>query len=255
MRMLERVNYHWLTRFRDEHISDQYANRIKDSRDTGKPYKKSSYGYYVWRDVIQPLRGFKNLLMSILFLSAVPFIYLIGAVISVFTAFRSKHTYFNEMRNMHNIASLFLLASKAHFILGCIQVLTTPYTWLLRIPHRLKLTFQHGARHMEDSIGLNKNVDDINLTKKQTKQSDIKLLIQSTKILHARFKKAFWRGHTSLIERKAEQMAYAKIAVKNVVGNEWRDYDHAAVTSYVGLFTKAREKRKEIRNTSQRYTT
>jgi hypothetical protein len=232
-----------LTRFRDQHISDQYEYMIKDLHDTGKPYKNSIYGYYIWRDLFQFLRGLWNLAQSLVFLFAAPFIYIGGLVANIFPQFRGEQTYKTAMTRVHTTAMILLRASAAHFVRGLTQVLTVPLTWLFRIPMRLIKTIIKGGRTLEESYSLISSVSELGLHSEQ----DIQGLVESTQILHAKFQKARLRGISSKISPKEEKRAYfdAKVKKESKNGDFCYSINVKAVPAYVKLFQKAINSRRE----------
>lgn len=128
----------------------------KDFVDTFKPYKS---GYYVQRDFLQPLRGLGNIVRGVFNIVATPLMFLVNTVRYAAMAIQQKSfALFTENMALGSIkAGGGLLDGVSSIIRGATQLISTPLTWLLRMPLRGAITVIKGKPTV--SQNLEKRID------------------------------------------------------------------------------------------------
>ncbi|MDP3267530.1 MAG: hypothetical protein Q8M40_00640 [Legionella sp.] len=120
-----------------------WVSVANDMRYTIKPYNDKND---LWRDILQPARGFKNIFRgaAILVLSPLMFLFFLIAF-----PLRSLFTWFFGDLSLYlraNVMSMLTWSADGLFCLirGVIQLATTPLNWFLRMPLRGILTGIYG---------------------------------------------------------------------------------------------------------------
>jgi uncharacterized membrane protein len=128
----------------------------KDFVDTFKPYKSA---YYVQKDLLQPLRGLGNIVRGVFNIIATPLIFLVNTVRYAAIAIQQRSfSLFTENMALGSIkAGGGLLDGVSSIIRGATQLISTPLTWLIRMPLRGAITAIKGKPTV--SQNLEKRID------------------------------------------------------------------------------------------------
>lgn len=173
------------------------ADIYKDLIDTFKPYKSR---YYIRRDFFQPIIGLKNILKGLFNLIVAPLLFIINTVRYACISGSFKNFIFNMRLNVKRTAS-WLAEGIGNIIRGALQIVTSPLTWLLRMPLRGLVTLIKGKPKIEQNPGLQRcvKIDIQNLCSPRKNTSSL-----SHSELHRKFLKSISRGQTSVAEPHAE---------------------------------------------------
>lgn len=123
----------------------------KDFLDTFRPYKAR---FYIYRDMIQPLRGFGNVIRGLFNMVAS----LVLLVVNTFRYARIGITQKSGSSFVTNMATNLLkvgggfLDGMISVIRGVGQLVTTPLTWLIRIPLRGTITAIKGMPTVRQNL-------------------------------------------------------------------------------------------------------
>lgn len=123
----------------------------KDVVDTFKPYKSS---YYVQRDFLQPLRGLGNIIRGVFNIIVTPLIYLVNVGRYSISAIRQKsfELFIDNMSLGSLKAGGGFLEGICNIVRGVTQLISTPLTWLLRIPFRGLITLIKGKPTLSQNL-------------------------------------------------------------------------------------------------------
>lgn len=149
------------------------ADMGKDYVNTIKPYKTGFKGWHFLRDCLQPLLGAGKVALAFL-LAATSILFLTGTFIkNTFTPDEFKH---NMTRNL-KLSGIMMVAALTLALRGATQVLTTPLTWVLRIPLRSILTKnKHGKlEKLEETKGFKRDLAALDQAIKDNNESDAAL--------------------------------------------------------------------------------
>lgn len=121
----------------------------KDAVDTFKPYKAS---FYVARDLIQPFRGIGNTLRGIFNIVVTPFLFLANTFRYAYYGIKYKDfSFFKNSMARNGVKSAGgILDGITSVIRGAAQVITTPFTWFIRMPLRGIITAVKGMPTVVD---------------------------------------------------------------------------------------------------------
>lgn len=115
-------------------IGDDFAN-------TFKPYTPRDS---LARDWLQPLRGLGNIVKGVIYLIVVPVLFIVNAVRYLFISGSLTNLAWNQSRNASR-STFWMLDGISSLIQGVVQLATTPFTWLIKMPLRGLLTVNEGA--------------------------------------------------------------------------------------------------------------
>lgn len=183
----------WLKR----QATDQYDYMRKAMQDARLPYKKSKYGYYIFRDLLQPVRGALNLAFAALFFALAPLAFLAYTIASLFPQFRKGRSFVQTMKESAiRVAGLYLKGALAHAIRGSAQVLLSVPALLIGVPYRLFLTGKHGTRSVLDNPKTKDMLNELEVEAAKPDADRVKLY-NSTQVLLNKVIKAINRGQQS----------------------------------------------------------
>lgn len=123
----------------------------KDFVDTFKPYKSN---YYVQKDILQPLRGLGNIVRGIFNIIATPLIFLVNTIRYAANAIQlNSFPLFTKNMAIGTVkAGGGLLDGVSSIIRGVTQVISTPLTWLVRMPLRSVITAINGKPTVSQNL-------------------------------------------------------------------------------------------------------
>lgn len=182
----------------------------KDVVDTFKPYKS---GYYVQRDLLQPVRGLGNLVRGLFNLIVAPsiLIFTIGLYIKMSWSeksfkFFSKNLWIGSVK-----AAGGMLDGVTSIIRGALQILTTPLTLIFRLPIRGFLTATQGWMTVSQNLE-NKIVKLTALINKPHKTLDDAVFIdQQLRGISVKVDKAEIRGQLIDEKNKGDLLSFGSV--------------------------------------------
>ncbi|MBA2653938.1 MAG: hypothetical protein H0U71_02585 [Gammaproteobacteria bacterium] len=123
----------------------------KDFVDTFKPYKSR---FYIARDFLQPFRGIGNILKGVFNILVSPVLFLANTFRYAYRAIaeRSLNLFANNMAMNFARTGGGILDGITSLIRGVGQLVTTPLTWLIRMPLRGIITGVKGMPTVVDSL-------------------------------------------------------------------------------------------------------
>jgi hypothetical protein len=133
-----------------------WAYMAKDARDTFlSPYKAKVWRHAGW-DALQPIRGLLNILKGIATFAISPLIFVACAL--AFAILKTTGTGAAETgKHMSWDTALtlsWMIEGVSDVVRGLTQIVTTPLTWLFKIPLRLAQTKIKGTEKVENSRGI-----------------------------------------------------------------------------------------------------
>ena len=182
----------------------------KDFSDTFKPYK----AFYAFkRDILQPLFGLKNIFLGLLAIPAIPFMFLwdtfkIPLLVNKHVADLPKSFFMKSQIGLlyfsANLVKSFLQAGYciASILQGVTQILTTPLTWLFKVPIRLFITPVGGPK-IEENSGFKREL----LTYSDSFESQA---VQCHE-LHRKYRKQAQLGQATNLDGQDESSTYEKL--------------------------------------------
>lgn len=165
----------------------------KDLIDTLKPYKSN---FYVFKDLLQLVSGIGNTIKGVFNCVFSPLIFLVNIFRYAYIAIREKSfrlfTYNLALSSIKLGGGL--LDGLSSLIRGASQIVTTPLTWLIKMPLRGLITVINGKLTLSKNVE-NKVTDLEALVKKAEKTTDDTLAIDcGIQSLIAKLTKAQQRG-------------------------------------------------------------
>lgn len=127
-----------------------YWSMAKDIVDTFKPYKS---GFYVWRDLLQPLRGIGNVAKGLIYILIIPFLLLCDFTQSIYSGIKNRSlSVFIDSAASSLVGFITgLFDGINNIVRGSLQFATTPLTWFLRMPLRALITAVKGWPTFEET--------------------------------------------------------------------------------------------------------
>jgi len=206
----------------------EYAYIKKMGRDANKPYKYSSWGYYILRDLSQPIRGALNLIRAVINVGTSPLIFLGFTVASLFPKFRKGKSFFATIKEQAiKQTSQQLQLAGALAVHGILQVVMG----VPLIPYRLFLTAKQRSPRMLDSENFQNLVKIANAEATKPELDNAKL-IDSISALMMKFSKAKGRGRAlgsqdnQQIKKAFQELVLMKLP-KNITTVEASEIDAA----------------------------
>ncbi|MBA2655689.1 MAG: hypothetical protein H0U70_01745 [Tatlockia sp.] len=123
----------------------------KDLVDTFKPYKSN---FYIWRDLLQPLRGLSNVIKGLLNLALAPLLLAVDTLRTIYFSIKDR-SLANFPQNMLKTFARALggvVDGLANITRGLIQIGTTPLNWFLRMPIRGTITAKKGMPILKQQL-------------------------------------------------------------------------------------------------------
>lgn len=165
----------------------------KDLTNTLKPYKSS---FYVFKDLLQWVSGIGNTIKGVFNCVFSPLIFLVNLIRYAYYAIREKnvHLFTHNMALSSVKLGGGLLDGLSSLIRGASQIVTTPLTWLIKMPLRGLITGIKGKLTLSQNVE-NKVTDLEALVKKTAKTIDDTLAVDcGIRSLRAKLTKAQNRG-------------------------------------------------------------
>lgn len=209
------------------------ASMANDIQYTFKPYKSSRE---VLMDITQPIRGFGNILRSLINLVATPLFFLFNTVRYAFISGSLSNFSANMKLNLGRSTSWFI-DGLSSMVRGSTQVVATPLTWALRIPLRGIITAIKGTPDISENEEIQHLVD---LGSQAITDNDGYTMDCIKHRLHEEYQKSASRGQHSKITSTQEEQAFNSMYFKH--GREWEHpmQEDAKKNSiaYLSLFRK-----------------
>lgn len=181
----------------------------KDFLDTFKPYKSR---FYIFRDLLQPLRGLGNVIRGLFNLIATPILFLINTARYAIMAIQAKSfQLFLENMALNLIKSGGgLLDGITSIIRGISQIITTPLTWFIRMPLRGIITAVKGMPTFLNSFK-SQAEETATLIKREDREVEDSILIdRKMGSVALKIAKALARGQELGVSQEALLGAYDK---------------------------------------------
>lgn len=157
-----------------------------------RPYQAYQIrGYELMTDVLQPLWGGGNLLAAAvyLFLFTVTFCSLPLSIPIAYLLKKNQdyHSFSKLIKGAVEIMAFQVKAMEAFSLLGITQLVSTPFTWFVRIPLRGVLTLIKGSESIEDSPHIQRLIKE---AEEGLAQEDKTMLRVTIAVLHDKFEHA-----------------------------------------------------------------
>lgn len=203
-----------------------FLNMAKDAIDTFKPYKST---VQMRRDFLQPIYGVGNILKGILNLILTPLILVINILretVKFLKSLKNAHISKSFLVYIKNISLNFVrtlswtLDGCFSLLRGMTQIVSTPLTWLIKIPLRSIITALKGTPKIEDSSSVKKLITKGKNLIKENTHFFAPVMDGITKSLHAKFEKGVSRGQPTNIDPEIEKEKF-KLEVRRDWNNNY----------------------------------
>lgn len=207
--------------------SDQYIGSFQPIVSIGNDFLNTVGRYKSMKDmvgdVVEPVEGFVNLFKGLKIVVYLPF------MLAFFTWDNRNYPDFQKT-TLKELAfsGSWLIHGVMTALRGITQIVTTPFTWMVKIPLRAVITAIYGFTPVEESLKyLIKHTE-----KPVTTDHDQSWIL--AKVLHKKYMKAAWQGQPSNIGYKKEKVAYEPLS------SGWR-YKISDVQNYFTLFASPKD--------------
>lgn len=207
---------------------DQYIGSIQpivsignDFVDTVTPYKSAKD---IAGDASQPVAGFVNLFTGLQLIVYLPFML-------VFFAWKNRNYPEFQKTTLKELAfsGSWLIHGCAKALHGISQIITTPFTWIVKMPLRGMLTAIYGFSPVEESLQYLIKHTEKPVTEENHYQSWI-----LARVIHEKYMKAAAKGQPSKIGYKTERSAFKPLH------SIWR-YNDSDIQNYFKLFAHSKQ--------------